>query len=425
MTTRSRTRGALADPTHTYFQARYRNCSDTAWVTLLDYPAFKLGKVETMNDEVIPDFVKRQKAGEIFFNPMSRTEKLLTSSPGHGHEFRSTTFPCGSTRSEWKGTTGDFLGGILRAHYFPGNPSELVAESLLSDSAMESARTEASTAVWANRGQSGTNYLETYAEIKTAGLRLKPKITELNKRMNTAERLVHQTGDLSGAWLHMRYGIMPTVRDIAAYLSAMGHKKSTVRRTTRGYANLHDSTQRTIYIQHGDARTQCTEYITDRYKCRAMSLDEYQSTLLTELGLTAKNLLVLPVELATLSFVGNWFVNIYDAIKAIVPEPDVKMLGSALVTERTRTREITAVATTTTNPSLWLVQGSVSGAVQGSWKDIARTNISSPGLVVRADFGLDNPMRALDALSLVAQRFVRVFGGDIIKASRYSKVYTE
>jgi hypothetical protein len=142
----------------------------------------------------------------------------------------------------------------------------------------------------------------------------------------------------------------------------------------------------------------------DKVLIRAMSLDEYIATKLTQSGITMKGLISTPWELVPYSFVVDWFVNVGDYINALIPSPLYNQLVSGLTTVRTSTVKASAVSTLPASSSLTIVRP-VSGSLIATQEQHVRSQgLMAPSLVVKSDFRFSNITRASDACALLVQR---------------------
>lgn len=414
MTQRFRTRGAFeAAPTYTWWKL-WESCSNSSWaVASTPSPGLKLGQVETMHDTVIPDFHARRERGEIFFNEMQQTRVVsLSPSAGNGPHVRKTaTITCTGVPRNYEYR---YDGGWFRhiVYLQEGSPSDGVPSpvKLLSSTDISDTTAEASTACLANRGMTDSNLFESVAEIRSTARLLRRPLQSLQRLIRKGETLRDRGVSAAGCWLQYRYGILPIVRDIGSVVNGMKQKVGNVRKTSRGFA----SNRRTATTSHVRGSSGVGEYITNYQKqtidsvdARAMSLDEYTVSELQNIGFTTKGLLSLPWELIPYSFVADWFVNFGDLLKALVPLPGVRQLGSCVVTRRTS--DTTWIPTGNTANAGWTLLRQPTGLVRVSSMSLIRTPQIQPSIVIRGDFRLDEVTRLADATALIMQKLDRVF----------------
>jgi hypothetical protein len=257
-------------------------------------------------------------------------------------------------------------------------------------------------------------YMETAKQI-TKGMYL----DVIDTRRNTPFRKLVKAGSLvsagaAGAWLISRYGLLPLIKDIQALLTQLrADQDAAERHTARGKAAVGRSS--VVPIQNicmGHITENGSKLLTDEVRVRAMSLDEWKMSLLDHFGLGSKDLLTLPWELLTLSFVADWFVNIGDFIGAMIPLPGVNQLGSCIVYQRVRSTTVTI----TGYSSYGISNVSSSGSMSKTGTFVEK--VRSPGLRnatlvklnrSKIDPALDkNRMRIVDATALIGQRMAGI-----------------
>jgi hypothetical protein len=369
------------------------------------------GADERMSDIVIPDYKARVSRGEIFFNEMQfvRRENYLTT-PGQGAEFKSIpTYVCGgntvnvSTRYD-----GPWAARIFCNSFGQGN-GLLSTYKLISDVDVNSMYQEVSTKCLSKRGESSSNLFESIAEIRsTLGLMRRP-FNSFNKMLSKASSLRKRGVGASEAWLQTRYGVMPIIRDIGTISEGLKKKIGYQRQTTRSTGVLNRFSQLDGVISASpNPIYPYRKIMSDTNSCRAMSLDEYVVEASDNIGLATKGLITLPWELIPYSFVADWFVNFGDYLKALVPLPSIKSLGSCIVVRRDIQCKFLALAGVTP-PTGYTTERSWSGEVNSRTYTKSRSAILAPGLVVKSDFRLTEAIRAGDAAALLLQKFNGVF----------------
>lgn len=295
---------------------------------------------------------------------------------------------------------------------------------------LENTIDEASTRCQSERGRPPENYWETIAERKqtyallASYLETAKQITKgmyldvLNRRRDAPFRKFAKAANLvtagaAGAWLITRYGLLPLIKDIQSLRTQLSKSLDQAERhTARGKAVTGRSVITSLTQNLGHVTQVGSIISTDEVFVRAMSLDEWRLTLADHFGLGTKDLVTLPLDLLTLSFVADWFVNLGDFVGAIVPLPGVNQLGSCIVVNR-----VTSLTCTVGDYSPSGIASIVSKASL-SKTGVHTETIRFPGLRAptfvklnrsKIDPGLDsNVMRIVDASALVAQRLTAV-----------------
>lgn len=405
MSPRTRSRGEFVLPSSPRYNWKNNtSCAQTSWAidgTISN--SVKSGVVETMTDYVVPRFASRSRHGEVFFNSMSQVKTTSDEGTGVGVWHQYTANSCNSPvrHAEYRHIDNTFPG-----YLFPGNVPIPVG-SAISYSDIADLQTEVSTRCLAQRGYPDSNLFESIAEMNQTLNMLNGPIARLNALLSKNSSKIMRISPAS-AWLGYRYGVMPLVRDISNISQGLAKRIGTQRVTTRARGSLSRYAASGGEYANAVHRTQWISQTSHSVECRAMSLDEYYVGLAENIGFTGKGLLTLPWELIPYSFVADWFGNIGDFLNALVPLPSLKQLGSCLVTTETKSTVYNSTGTqpvaATTIIRPWI---STFSATQISK---TRVGLSAPGVVVRADFKLDNAIRQADALALLAQRASLLFG---------------
>jgi hypothetical protein len=401
-------------PRTTFQYDRNMDCSGTGWSQIGQFAVLPESNVsnETMLDNVIPDFHKRVRQGEVFFNLMSR-EKVTVSSSGSDYHIktRSPTCPSPVLFGEQR-TTGD-LSNFVVPNYSLGGlvyPQELTA---LGEDSIADLLTQLSTEVQSKRGRSDSDLWESLAEYKQAlDLLGNPltKIAELQKRILAnggtvlGRKLLKEVSD---GYLLYRYGIVPLMNDVKSIVASLAKVTGKQRKTTRAFGSL---TARSTLVGHSDFDTNNITYthdVVDTIRIRAMSLDEVDLSFGGNLGFSTKGLITLPYELMTYSFVADWFANIGDFIGASVASLGYNQLISGFTSRRV-----------TSNAYTWASAGMSSASFElaapfngqtGIVREITRREPLYPaGVVIKSDFKFDQITRVADAIGLIANRFTKV-----------------
>jgi len=404
---RVRSRGVLTSPANATEWAKDVNCSTPSFFLNYTYsPGAKLGETEVMNDIVTPGFAKRSAAGEVIITPMSKSRTVCTSSCTYGGAIQTVANSCSSPAK--KGiyeTRGDILGYRLQS-----TGGILYPDALITDADVASLMTEAGTQCRANLSANSKNDLvESAAQAYSLGLPLISRAKSVHLWLNKYERLVQTGHDTASAWLQLRYGLLPTIADMQAILNGMSAVPRRDRKTFRGSATMRLQRVDTVDVGGTVLRMLLKRNTTDEVTVRATTVAETFLDGLSEVGLTPGNLVTLPWNLIPASFVVDWFTNVADYLQASVPALTSGILGDCTVTKRTRQVQYSVANTYVVGTSYTLVS-----PANGQFTSLYETknriaSLSSPGLVIRGDFRLDNLIRITDTLALFASRVGTVF----------------
>lgn len=396
-----------------YYYEKYPSCSDAiAWrgpISSQTWNNIPSGKFATMRDVTIPGYQRRAQKGEVFFNPCSRVEIEINNSGSDGTgELTATTTSCSSPNTYYRKIKHELSGDVGRLTSGFGFPQTtdgflIAPSSILDPSDLSALRTEVSTACLSNIGKSDSNLYESLAEADKA-LGTLPSI--FKNAISVASRPGFGKAKAAGnAWLAYRYGLKPIMNDVESVMLGLKALTGRVRRTYRSQGSITGTKVDVNNAYSWASAYTCKQQFThsETVIVRAMSLNEYYASVMSNIGFTTKGLLTLPWELVPYSFVVDWFVNVGDVIGALVPDANMTQLGSCLVTKR----ELT---TSYSIESLSCVSGySISRPIQGNCHRIVRTYTRDPGplisgLVVKSDFRFSNLTRSLDALALLVQK---------------------
>lgn len=383
----------------------WNSCAQTSYTLLSTLAGPYVGTWEYMSDVVVPNYHRRSSRGEVFFNPMSRdVHRVACEGIGYEQQIKISNITCtGVPRFKMGKRDGDQPAIIASVNLYSG-ATLLQAPRVISDSDVASAIREVSTKVLSDRGSADTNFYETLAELdQTLGLQ-KSIIDEIRKIVESTKRTKLGRAAKSAAALYLlyRYGIRPLIGDIGALASSMGLESKKVRKTTRGSIHLNQQEYTSQNFGTGIVYvvgTQKTEDVT----IRAMSLDEYTMSSVTESGLGTKELMKLPWELVPFSFVLDWFANVGDFYGSFLPTPGYTQLGSCVVTERTTSCVHNVTSFTQPSYAYNMIRPCTGSLTLDSTRKI-RAGLMAPGLVIKSDFRFSNLTRCADALALLLQR---------------------
>lgn len=437
MTSRSRSSGSLTSQIHTqpWFSSDKVACAGSLVrtnrgnVQYVDY----VGNSRTMTDEIVPSFKRRVASGEVFFNRMTANEVTLNPAIlGGPTVFTGNGFQCsGANRYQSVYEFGtayplDGHGALFQPVAGTWSPSPL-----LSNGEIENAIDEASTRCHSVRGDPPVDFWESIAERKQSYAMLASYLdtskqianglyADVNSNRQSPFRSFVRgtskvTAGAAGAWLISRYGLLPLLKDIQALRKQIEAKRDEAERhTARGKAVVERFVNTPFSVTQGGGHIVKNGNVlyTDVLDVRATSLDEWKLSLADHFGLSPRGLVTLPYELLTLSFVADWYVNIGEWLKALVPRPAVNQLGSCI--SYTRTRSITCNVTGYTGAGIAVVSSSGSMSKTGVRVEKVRfPGLRAPTLVVlnrnRNDPVLEkNHLRAVDTAALVGQRLAKV-----------------
>lgn len=407
---RYRTQGKTVSDGSYKFQSLWASCSQPSWTdTTGSFGNLQTGNKVEMWDWIIPKFHTRKARGEIFMNPLKVVRTVASRGGWSNVHTMNVANPmvCGGSTVYPQGRG---LGGpdweIEYINAFGGASGMLkTGSAVLSSRDVNDLVVEASTRVASERGRSSSNLWETLAEVdKSAGL-LNESLTKLYK-LGKSKAFSSKVRSASQLWLMYRYGLMPLVMDSAQIVKGIQQKVGTQRQTSRA-ATSGSTTRRQAWTRDGGNNlVYIQEDVTDTVSVRAMSLDTYEASVYSNIGLTTKGLITLPWELIPYSFVVDWFANVGDYLGAIVPAVGWKQLGSCVVVRRSislrayTTSNIAKTGTSLVSPR--------SGSYASDVITIERSSgLNHPNIVVKGDFRFHNINRCLDSLSLLATRFLR------------------
>lgn len=372
-----------------------------------------VGKYSCMYDVVTPGFHARRSRGEVFFSPMIKQEYTVPDSPGgRANAFTETQVTCPAPNSyyaNWRQTSSGCSAARYSANVgFPVDKTGMLVlgESTISPGDQQRALLEVATSVRSKRGRADFNLWETLAEIDKASASLsavlKPALASLTP--NKVRMLKRAKGSAS-AYLAWKFGVKPLISDVNSIMEGLNKSLGTMRKTSRESISLPGSRQVLGTGSWGGAASfkylsRCDETLI----IRAMSLDEFDRSRLDTLGLSGKDLVTLPWELVSLSFVVDYFVNIGDFIGSLVPAIGYKQLGSCVTSER-QLKYSWYFTETVPGVSLTVDQPWAGSFTHEANEKTRSTGLPEPRVVIRADFRLDNISRALTLLALMVQRF--------------------
>jgi hypothetical protein len=365
-----------------------------------------------MHDEFDTNFHKRKQAGEIMMHNLYSERHEAERVGGNGPLYGPTsTISCsGINQTPQFEETGAWIDRVYAAvagGTLAGTGSYLpTMRSLASESDISALVVEASTKALNDRGRSDANLWETLAESNKA-LGTLTGIFKSGTKVLDSQLKGHTfkaAKDGSSGYLAWRYGIKPIISDVHAVTEGLRRKVGRVRKVTRASKVFDHYDQKTLtYTGNSAFDLDLHQQVFDRGSVKAVSVDEYVATMLNNIGFTSKGLLTLPWELVTASFVADWIANIGDLIGALAPTTDWTNLGSCVVVKRETW--LTYTASSTRPKTGWQVYRPATGGFTRRLYSTRRiAGPLTPGFTIRSDFKFWNGQRALDALTLLAQR---------------------
>lgn len=292
----------------------------------------------SMLDATVPNFYKRMKMGEVFFNTMYKESYQMTQTPTYVYYqfdktgqriFNTVRASCGDT-------------SIYRLLINPAS-SETIDELLLPFSGE---RDVAVTAAWANVDVSESMLLASLGElpetiqfvtscmnrlIKVLALFSQKKVKLALKRGFMKPSQWNKAA--SNFWLEMRYAVRPIAFEMDQYMSTFTKDKDVnPRLTARGY---HKVVENLTDESYDHPTSSSTNHVTEH--CVSTRFSNYRAGVLyhvtlDRLGLAQLMGLDQPFEavweLTRLSFVLDWLFNIGDLIASWTPNAALTPLGS-------------------------------------------------------------------------------------------------
>lgn len=399
---RTRTRGVITStPLNTFTETT--TCEGT--VTKLDsYPtSIRNGDQTVTTDVVNPGFHRLRAKGHTFCNGYSSL-RTVESTIAVGEDVQTYLPTCSG------GTTKK-----VRYGPFANNANGLNADPNGNHSSnIESAITLASTSALANIEAPDVQGLVEMAEFGKT-LKLVPGLVRNSvdslTKLSKTKRFIRSGKTLldycSSTYLAARYGITPVVYTLEGLGKAMNRAVSEpVRKTARGSAVVPSLITEGADELPGTIKIQRTFYTSITTQIRAGVLYE-QSLDFDAYGVRVQELPSALWELTTLSFAADWFVNIGDYLRAVVPKVGVKQLQSWYTMEQVVTKRATYRTVPNNTDPNWILVCNRSGS--SNVNTIARSRVCgiSAGLATkfheitfekRKDF-----LHAADTLALFSQ----------------------
>lgn len=381
-----------------------------------------MGEEGSISDFVTPNWKALISAGKILNNPMSatKTTSWMASSP-------ITLYNPNGTRWEYSGT--DLFGSTglsVTIHPVSGIPPVPAGVDL----DISRARNDALLKAYSEVAKSDTLALVTLVELRktvdmvtsvtgglVSGIKLlaggSTKKAVLKALMGSkykepkAKDLKWSAKTLSGKWLEVRYGWVPTLYDLEGTLAALNAIRYP-RLTARGTS----ATEALVTSNHDQVwdPTNGHRLFYKFEKSWKVSVRAYVLYTVEEAWFKAHRLgLLCPLttvwELVPFSFVVDWFVNIGEWLDAISPRPGVKYLCHGYTDQSEYTQTLTCTSTTSN------AGGSVSGAVgqKNQYFSRKRSRVVTVDQPIRPQPRVRlNTKRAIDSIALLVQTGLKV-----------------
>lgn len=321
------------------------------------------GAFRVTSDVVVPNFHKRVKAGELFFNPYRSYHETRTVEGGAaGYKIDITDGPDyykSISRGAWFSSSKV---GLL--HHQPNTFNYQNLEALaITQAHANVAKPEFAALVSLGELRETISYVRNPLKGLTTLIRRNRKniVKDYRKeiraqkrhqkrwsKMSARERAVargkryfynKELDALSDSYLGGRYGLRPLIAEVQGLMEAIDaySVKPPERLTARGFAQGEGTK---ILLESASPYRQYLNGVTttDRTaEFRAGVL--YSADIRDSFGTNLSQVPIALWELTFLSFMVDWFANIGDYISAISPKPGVRYHGSWLVT-RTNTSTV-------------------------------------------------------------------------------------
>jgi len=372
-----------------------------------------------MFDFVVPRFTKRQKAGEVFFNPMSKSKLAVVNNvSGYAKETKAvtcTTVGQPNYGKKWQfrsvGSVGNYC--VPCIGYGSGDATIPFEHYALTPADILKCQQEASTECLSMEGRSDSDLWESIAEYEQVLGMLRMKLSEVGRKASELLRSARnfQTQrfllqNISAGYLMKRYGIDPLIRDIQNILEGLTKETASKKRKTyRAKSQSTSTAVSTGYTDFDGFRVNWSLTTVDSVYCRAMSLVEIGVGILHNIGFSLKGLLTVPYELTRYSFVADWFFNLGSYIGAQVPPFEYRRLGAQLVTRRVTVNTYSITGVVNIPADIVLLQPPT-GTYTVIRDETTRSELTPAAFLMKRDFKFDSFTRAADAAALVATRFV-------------------
>lgn len=390
------------------------SCANKVWGNDRSAGLYLDGSRRSMIDYVIPRFRSRQKAGEKFFNQMSK-EEVTVSDVGNGALFTSIADFCPGVKAQTRVYTG-YVAALTprqiansRGHSLP------LLTTSLSDAEILRAQKEVSTETWSKIGTGSNSLWESVAEYHQVLDLLKNPISRLQ---DLSSRLLTNTSrssfgrasakEVSDHYLLYRYGISPLMKDIKGIIDSLNKGGGQQDVTSRAKTQISSASVSPGVTINGSLNANWTRQVNDVVTIRGMHLDRGYVSFANNLGFDLRGLALLPLQLMSYSFVADWFSNLSSYVQSSIPALGWTSLGGCLVTTRVTSTAYTLTNVVNNNPGGITLTESPSGSSSIISVSTTRAGLLNPSFEIKSDFGFDKATRVGDALGLIASRFVKV-----------------
>lgn len=327
----------------------------------------------TMTDEVIADFKRRSRKGEIFNNPMS-FESVLTVENEVSINFHSA-YICGSyDQSDWSQHytpwTETIISGTSTPDYvFAGAPAELLTFSDVEDVDVQRLINLAVSEAWARINHSEILVLAALAESKKTVrdlfmlfrkvyriFRVLARKSDRNWYMrkmkkNKKKEIWELERELEELYMTARYSLRPLYYDICGTLRLLEQKAKKDRYTFRGFAedsieaDVDEATYVNTWIKSPGADGNI-DFVIKRTASMKASARAGVLTQLDDLTIWKRmGVDLIPEtiwELVPFSFITGWFCNLGNVILQWTPKFGSHALSSWVTVETVKTQRLEA-----------------------------------------------------------------------------------
>jgi hypothetical protein len=362
------------------------------------------------------------------FHPLTHVKVTFEGANGEGaYTIRAVNPDCSGLPGEYKRQYSRIPSGYASAHAWSTLAIPMIGNRVnlgllpLPSARISDLMTLAETSTLNERGRFGeSNLFESIGEVdKTLGM-LKDIFQRAHRIYHDAflgkrglSRVRALSDEAAGQYLLTRYGFKPLLADIEAVL--LGLEKPLGRRlkTTRQTESWSDKQTSSLPLLNVDGNWSVgrTLNTSDELSVRSMSLDHVDLTLMRNLGLGYKDLITVPWELKSHSFIVDWFANIGDFLGALVPDVGISNIGMCSTVRWVRKDQVvfSSMGVAPGRVDIELLSGSVPPPITRTIEYTRRTvGRFVPGLRWQSDFKFDKLTRSLDALALLSAAAKRV-----------------